>query len=86
MDGRFIDLERGEEEDARATLERVLAWTEPVRAEHRLDVALPALNGAQRQRRALDAGATLHEVYAEAVRETRATYAPSDERAGATAD
>jgi carboxylate-amine ligase len=86
MDGRFIDLDRGEEEDARAALERVLAWTEPVRAEHRLDAALPALNGAQRQRRALDGGAGLREMYADAVRETKATYAPSDERAGATAD
>jgi carboxylate-amine ligase len=86
MDGRFIDFDRGEEEDARATLERVLAWTEPVRAEHRLEIALPALNGAQRQRRALDGGAALRDVYAEAVRETRATYAPVDERAGATAD
>jgi carboxylate-amine ligase len=86
MDGRFIDFDRGEEEDARATLERVLAWTEPVRAEHRLDVALPELNGAQRQRRALDPGASLRDVYADAVRETRATYAPTDERAGATAD
>src|SRR3954453_20713503 len=69
MDGRFIDFARGEEEDARATLERALAWTEPFRAEHRLDVALPELNGAQRQRRALDGGASLRDVYAEAVRE-----------------
>ena len=86
MDGSLIDFERGCEEDARATLERTLEWTAPVRAEHALDVALPALNGAQRQRRALDSGASLREVYAEAVRETRATYAPSGERAGATAD
>src|SRR3954451_3523758 len=49
MSGRQVDLDRGEEEDARATLERVLAWTEPVRAEHRLDISLPELNGAQRQ-------------------------------------
>jgi carboxylate-amine ligase len=86
MDARLIDLDRGEEEDARAALERALAWTEPVRAEHRLEVALPALNSAQRQRRALDRGAGLPEMYADAVRETKATYAPSDERAGATAD
>jgi glutamate---cysteine ligase / carboxylate-amine ligase len=83
MDGAMIDLDRGEEEPARAALERALAWTAPVRAEHGLDVALPELNGAQRQRRALDAGASLREVYAETVRETRETYAPSDERAGA---
>jgi carboxylate-amine ligase len=83
MDGAFIDLERGEEEPARAALERLLAWVEPVRAEHALDLALPALNGAQRQRRALDAGASLREVYTEAVAQTRATYASSGERAGA---
>jgi glutamate---cysteine ligase / carboxylate-amine ligase len=76
MDGAMIELDRGEEEPARATLERLLAWTGA-------DVALPALNGAQRQRRALDGGASLREVYAEAVRETRATYAPGHERAGA---
>jgi len=76
MDGSMIELERGEEEPARATLERVLAWCGA-------DVALPALNGAQRQRRALDGGASLREVYAESVRETRATYAPGHERAGA---
>ncbi|HEY3189452.1 MAG TPA: YbdK family carboxylate-amine ligase [Solirubrobacteraceae bacterium] len=83
MDGALIDLDRGEEEPARAALERVLRWTAPARDEHGIDVALPALNGAQRQRRALDAGASLREVYADAVRETRETYAASDERAGA---
>ena len=46
-------------------------------------MALPELNGAQRQRRALDAGASLREVYADAVRTTRETYAATDERAGA---
>jgi len=80
MDGAFIDLDRGEEEPAGAALERVLAWTAPVRDELGLEVALPALNGAQRQRRALDAGASLREVYADAVRETRATYSSSGER------
>jgi carboxylate-amine ligase len=76
MDGAMIDLERGEEEPARAALERLLAWCGA-------DVALPALNGAQRQRRALDGGASLREVYADAVEQTRATYAPGHERAGA---
>ena len=76
MEGPLIDLHRGEEITARAALERLLAWAEA-------DIALPALNGAQRQRRALDAGASLRDVYADAVRETRETYAPSDDRAGA---
>jgi carboxylate-amine ligase len=84
MDGSFIDLERGEEEPVGAALERLLRWTDPVRGEFGLDVPLPALNGAQRQRRALDGGASLREAYTEAVRETRATYSSSGERAGAT--
>jgi carboxylate-amine ligase len=83
MDGALIDLDRGEEEPARAALERTLQWTAPVRDEYGIDVALPALNGAQRQRRALEGGASLREVYADAVRETRDTYAASGERAGA---
>jgi carboxylate-amine ligase len=37
-------------------------------------VDLPELNGAQRQRRMLDAGATPAEVYAECVKETTATF------------
>ena len=86
MDGRLIDLDRGEEEPARGALARLLERTAEVRAEHGLRVDPPELNAAQRQRRALDAGASLREVYAETVRETRATYAPSGERAGATAD
>ena len=39
-----------------------------------VDAALPELNGAQRQRRMIDAGATPAEVFAECVRETQATY------------
>jgi len=73
MDGRFIDLRRGQEIPARAALEQLLAWCGT-------GVALPELNGAQRQRRALDGGASLREVYAETVRETRASYPASGER------
>ncbi len=75
LDGRLIDLERAEEYPAQETLERLLAWTAPVRAELGIEVALPELNGAQRLRRLLDAGASLEDVYAATVRETRATYA-----------
>jgi glutamate---cysteine ligase / carboxylate-amine ligase len=74
LDGALIDLDRGEEFPAAATAERLLAWTAPVRAELGIEPAFPPLNGAQRQRRAIDAGAGLHEVYAEAVKETRQTY------------
>ena len=83
MDGALVDFDRGEVEPARAALERALRWTAPAREEYGIDVAPPELNGAQRQRRALDAGATLREVYADAVRNTRETYAASGERAGA---
>lgn len=75
LDGPLIDLDRAVEFPGQAALERLLAWTAPVRAELGIDVALPELNGAQRQRRMIDAGAGIEEVYAATVRETRETYA-----------
>ncbi len=74
LDGKLIDLERAEEYDARAAIERLGAWTAPVRAELGIDLAFPERNGAQRQRRLIDAGATREEVYAAMVAETRQTY------------
>ena len=50
LDGRLIDLERGEEYPAREAIERLLAWTAPVRAELGIEPAFPERNGAQRQR------------------------------------
>ena len=41
LDGRLIDLEAGEEYPARAAIERLRAWTEPVRAELGIDLLLP---------------------------------------------
>jgi len=75
MDGPQIDLDCLEEISATAALEGLLAWTAPVRAELGIEIQSPALNGAQRQRRAIDAGATMEEVYAISVQETRQTYA-----------
>jgi len=75
LDGRLIDLERAEEFPARAVGDRLLAWTAPARSALSLDVSLPAENGAQRQRRALAAGASLEEVFASEVSETQRTYA-----------
>ncbi len=75
LDGRMIDLERAEEYPAAAVAERLLAWTAPARAELGIEVALPERNGAQRQRRMIEAGAPMDEVFAAAVRETRETYA-----------
>jgi carboxylate-amine ligase len=74
LDGRMIDLDRGEEYQAAEIAERLLAWTAPIRAELGIEIMFPELNGAQRQRRMLDAGAPLEEVLASSVRETRATY------------
>jgi glutamate---cysteine ligase / carboxylate-amine ligase len=76
MDGRQIDFESDEEVEAAAVVERVLEWTAPARAALDLDVELPQLNGAQRARRALEAGETIEAIYREAVAETRRTYVP----------
>jgi glutamate---cysteine ligase / carboxylate-amine ligase len=76
MDGRLIDFARREEVPAAAVLERLHDWTEPARDALGLDVALPGLNGAQRARRALDAGDSIRQIYRQAVAETRRTYIP----------
>ncbi len=75
MDGALIDLQRGEEHPAREAIERLAAWTAPVRAELGIDVSFPERNGAQRQRQMIDAGASREEVFAASVAETRQTYA-----------
>ncbi len=74
LDGDLLDLERREAYPAAAALDRLLDWTAPVRAELGLEVSLPALNGAQRQRRMLESGMSLAEVYAAVQAETRDTY------------
>src|SRR3954471_4654424 len=76
LDGKMIDLERGEEFPAAALPDRLLAWTAPARAAlGGLDPAIGSENGAQRQRAALAAGATMQEVYAAEVAATQRTYA-----------
>ncbi|MDX6701097.1 MAG: glutamate---cysteine ligase / carboxylate-amine ligase, partial [Baekduia sp.] len=75
MDGRLIDFATMQEQPAPEALAGLLTWTAPMRAELGLDPALPALNGAQRQRRAIASGASMEEVYAASVQETRQTYA-----------
>ena len=69
LDGELLDLEgpRIEPFPAAEALDRLRAWTGA-------EVSLPELNGAQRQRRMIDSGASPAEVYAMAVRETHATY------------
>jgi glutamate---cysteine ligase / carboxylate-amine ligase len=76
LDGRMIDLERGEEYPAAALGDRLLAWTAPARAAlGGIEPALPGENGAQRQRRALQGGASMEEVYAAEVAATQRSYA-----------
>jgi carboxylate-amine ligase len=75
MDGNLIDFATGEERPAAAVVADVLSWTSPIRAELGIEPSLPALNGAQRQRRAIAAGVPMEEVYATSVQETRQTYA-----------
>jgi glutamate---cysteine ligase / carboxylate-amine ligase len=69
QDGRLLDLEadRIEEFPANEALDRLKAWTGA-------DIVLPELNGAQRQRRRIDAGASPFEVYSSQVEETRTTH------------
>jgi glutamate---cysteine ligase / carboxylate-amine ligase len=74
LDGRLIDLRRGLEYPAREAIERLLAWTAPVRAELAIDPSFPERNGAQRQRQLIDAGAGRDEVFAASVQETRESY------------
>jgi glutamate---cysteine ligase / carboxylate-amine ligase len=81
QDGALLDLDRGETFPAAAAVERLLAWTAPVRAELGIEPSFPALNGAQRQRRAIDADASMEEVFAAAVRETSQTYVQETETA-----
>jgi len=76
MDGRMIDWARGEEIATRDAVERLVEWTAPAREALGLDVAIPELNGAQRAQRALSEGASIEEIYREAVAETRRTYVP----------
>jgi carboxylate-amine ligase len=75
LDGELLDLQRAEAYPAAEAVERLLSWSAPMRAELGLEVALPALNGAQRQRQMLDVGASLAEAYAATVAETRDSYA-----------
>ncbi|HEY7829496.1 MAG TPA: YbdK family carboxylate-amine ligase [Solirubrobacteraceae bacterium] len=75
LDGKLVDLERGVEYPAREVIERLAAWTAPVRGELGIELAFPERNGAQRQRAMIEAGASREDVFAATVRETTQTYA-----------
>jgi carboxylate-amine ligase len=81
MSGKLIDFRRGEEIEAAAVLEELLAWTEPARSQLGIEVDLPARNGAQRAREALDAGLSIEDIYRDAVAETKRTYVAAPQSA-----
>ena len=69
LSGELIDLTTGEVRPARAHLERLLDWIQPVADELGTSslLAIPASNAAERQRARFEQGATLAEIYAEQV-------------------
>jgi carboxylate-amine ligase len=81
LDGKMVDLTRRAEFPAAALPDRLLAWTAPARAAlGGLDPALASENGAQRQRAALAAGASMQEVYAAEVAAAQQSYASEEVR------
>jgi carboxylate-amine ligase len=74
QDGAMIDFDRGEEYPAAQIADRLARWTEPMRSEIGLDPVFPERNGAQRQRRQIEAGEPREEIFAACVRETRESY------------
>ena len=76
MEGKMIDWQRRQEVPTPAAVEALVEWTAPARDALGIDVELPTTTGAKRARDALAAGASLEEVYRDAVAETRRTYVP----------
>lgn len=74
LDGELIDLERRATYPTHAVGDRLLEWTAPARARIGVEPSLASENGAQRQRRRLEEGASMEEVYALEVAATQATY------------
>ncbi len=70
LSGELIDLASGEVRPARAHLERLIEWVQPVAEELGCAsyLAVPAANAAERQIARHAAGASLDEIYAEQVR------------------
>ena len=75
LDGQMIDLDKGDQFPAAAIPERLLEWTAPARSELGIDISLPSESGTQRQRRALEGGASVEEVFRGEVELTQSTYA-----------
>jgi glutamate---cysteine ligase / carboxylate-amine ligase len=79
LEGELLDLRRREPYPAPQALERLLEWSAPARADLGIEIELPTLNGAQRQRRMLKSGMSLAEIYAAIVAQTRETYSNAPE-------
>src|SRR5205814_868600 len=70
LEGTMIDFASGDVVPTRATIEELVAWTGPARAELGLEVEVPDRNGAMRGRAALADGASIEDVYRESVEDT----------------
>jgi carboxylate-amine ligase len=70
LSGDLLDFERGEPIPARARIEQLVEWVQPVAEEIGAAqfLAVPALTAADRQIARFEEGATLEEIYAEQVR------------------
>lgn len=83
MDGEMIDWRgRGDLVPTRSVIDSLLEWSAPARKLMGVEAEPAERNGAQRARGAVAAGASLAEVYRDAVAETRRTYAPQPAPAG----
>ena len=71
LSGELIELSTGEVRPARAHLERLVEWVQPVAEELGCasQLAIPAANAAERQIARHASGASLEEIYAEQARE-----------------
>jgi carboxylate-amine ligase len=81
LEGTQIDFEAERVIATREALERLAEWTDPARSQLGIAWDVPESNGTIRARAALAEGASLADVYREAVAETRRTYAPEAVRA-----
>jgi carboxylate-amine ligase len=77
LDGNLIDFKARAEYPAAQAADRLLEWTAPVRAELGIEPRLAERNGAQILRDQLDSGRDLHEIFAETVEATHASFGRS---------
>jgi glutamate---cysteine ligase / carboxylate-amine ligase len=74
LDGELLDLIARGTYPAAEAIDQLLAWTSPARTELGIEISFPERNGAQRQRRMIEAGMGIEEIYAATVAETCETY------------